>query len=130
MHIGKGLLTYEEYLRQEKRVINIAETAGVVIDGFYCCPHRMTPCECRKPLPGMVNQAKSSYDIDISNSYVFGDMGCSDMLLAHHIGSKSILVRTGVGEGSLTAFRHTWADVEPTFIADNILEAVKMAIYE
>lgn len=39
--------------------------------------------------------------------------------------AKGILVRTGVGERSLTDFRDTWSEVEPAYIADNILEAIK-----
>lgn len=127
-NIEKGYFTYEDYKRYEERLITIANDAGVIIDGFYCCPHRTTKCDCMKPLPGMIEQAKANFCIDIPNSYVIGDMGCSDMLLAANIGSKSILVRTGVGQGSLNEFRHTWANVEPTFLADNILDAIKLAI--
>lgn len=52
----------------------------------------------------------------------------TDMVLAKNIGAKGILVLTGVGKGSRNEYRHTWKDVEASFIADNILEAVKWII--
>ena len=38
-------------------------------------------------------------------------------------GCRLILVRTGWGENSLGAYRHTWADVEPDDVAADLLEA-------
>lgn len=39
-------------------------------------------------------------NINTEDSYVIGDMGISDMVMAKTVGAKGILVRTGVGEGS------------------------------
>jgi len=80
-------------------------------------------CNCKKPKTGMIKQIQQNYQIDFDCSYVIGDMGKSDMMLANSIKSKSILVLTGVGKESLEEFRHTWADVEPTHIVSNILDA-------
>jgi D-glycero-D-manno-heptose 1,7-bisphosphate phosphatase len=41
------------------------------------------------------------------------------------IGAQAILVRTGMGEGSLGEFRHTWASAEADYIADDVLDAVR-----
>jgi D-glycero-D-manno-heptose 1,7-bisphosphate phosphatase len=46
------------------------------------------------------------------------------MILANTVGCKSILVRTGVGEGSLNEFRHTWKEIEPDFVAKNVFDGV------
>ena len=67
----------------------------------------------------------NKYAIDISKSYVIGDMGKNEVVMAHHAGAKSILVLTGAGVGSLNEFRETWKDYEADYIADNVLEAVK-----
>lgn len=32
---------------------------------------------------------------------------------------------TGVGEGSLAEFRHAWINVEPDYVANKVLEAVR-----
>ena len=48
------------------------------IDAFYICPHYpqadVEPCECRKPKPGMLVLAAMDLDIDLSQSYMVGDM--------------------------------------------------------
>ncbi|GKX65866.1 hypothetical protein rsdtw13_11240 [Clostridium sp. TW13] len=98
-------------------------------DAVYCCPHEKADrCECKKPLAGMVLQAKEKFNINIQESYVIGDIGMSDMVMAKAVGAKGILVRTGVGQGSLTEFRNTWANIEPDYVAENVLEAVKWIV--
>lgn len=47
------------------------------------------------------------------------------MVLANQVGCKGVLVRTGMGESSLGEYRHTWADIEPHFIAEDVLDAVR-----
>lgn len=47
----------------------------------YFCPHHasagigdyQTDCDCRKPKPGMLLQAKADYDIDLTESVLIGD---------------------------------------------------------
>ena len=48
---------------------------------FYYCPHHKegsvpfyaVDCECRKPKPGMINQAIKDYDVDPKSSFLIGD---------------------------------------------------------
>ena len=121
--IEKGELTwsdYEEHLGRLKAVLNKHDA---FFDAVYCCPHRLVDCSCRKPKRGMIDMALKEFDIDIHSSFVVGDMGNSDMLLAKNIGAKAILVLTGVGKGSMHDFRHTWRNIEADYIADNVLAA-------
>ncbi len=123
-HIAKGLFTYQQYEERVKELLEELAQAGVGIDAIYCCPHRDSDaCACQKPKLGMLYEAQQEFEINLSKSFVIGDMGSSDMLLAHTAGCKGVLVLTGVGESSLNEFRHTWADVEPDFIAADVLQA-------
>ncbi|PKM92947.1 MAG: D,D-heptose 1,7-bisphosphate phosphatase [Elusimicrobia bacterium HGW-Elusimicrobia-4] len=66
------------------------------IDAVYFCPHHPEEnCNCRKPKPRMILQAKKDFNIDIKNSYMVGDMQ-SDIDLAKNTGAKSIFVLTGI----------------------------------
>jgi D-glycero-D-manno-heptose 1,7-bisphosphate phosphatase len=105
----------------------IAE-AGGRIDGWFYCPHhpraldetRREPCECRKPRPGMVQQAQAQFDIDLSASFVIGDR-TSDVALAPVIGATGILVRTGHGDVEIAACA---ADLPgASFIAPDLMAA-------
>ena len=125
-HISKGELSMEEYLKKLEELKDELGVHNAYFDEVYCCPHtKKDNCKCKKPLTGMIDMAKNDFSIDISKSYVIGDMGMSDLVLAKNIGAKGILVLTGVGRGSLDEFRHTWKDVVANYIAENILEAVK-----
>jgi len=122
--IEKGELTLKEYEDSLNKIKLEMDAQGVYFDAVYYCPHRLVECECKKPKRGMVDMALKEFDIDISKSFVVGDMGASDMILAKNIGAKAILVLTGVGMGSINEFRHTWENIEADFIANNVLEAV------
>jgi D,D-heptose 1,7-bisphosphate phosphatase len=96
------------------------------IDAFYCCPHHPTEgqgmylqtCNCRKPAPGLLFKAADEMEIDLGRSYMIGDMP-KDVETAKSAGAKGILVRTGYGQ------EHRAFDVEPDYIAGNILDAVR-----
>jgi D-glycero-D-manno-heptose 1,7-bisphosphate phosphatase len=101
----------------------------VDLDAVYCCPHRAKDeCACYKPRTALVEDACRVFDIDLRASFVVGDRGDLDILLAAAIGARSVLVRTGQGEGSLGEYRHTWAGVEPDHVAADVLAAVHWTI--
>ena len=74
---------------------------GATIDGFYHCPHHpefgeTRECKCRKPMPGLIEQAKQDFSIDLARSWLVGDK-VSDTQAGLAAGVKSILVQTGYG---------------------------------
>ncbi|HXR97271.1 MAG TPA: HAD family hydrolase [Terriglobales bacterium] len=94
------------------------EKAGVWLDGIYYCPHVPDGgCDCRKPQTGMVRQAARELDLDLERSWVIGDR-CHDVALAHAVGARGILVRTGYGERES-------GKCQADFEAGNALEAVQ-----
>jgi D-glycero-D-manno-heptose 1,7-bisphosphate phosphatase len=54
---------------------------GAHIDAFYYCPHHpegsvkqlSIQCRCRKPMPGMLEQAARDWPIDLGRSFLIGD---------------------------------------------------------
>lgn len=89
------------------------------IDQFYYCPHLPDAgCACRKPNLGMIEQACRDFEIDLENSWMIGDKKL-DVELGQNANIKTVLVLTGYGETHLSKF-----DIKPTFIANNLKEAV------
>lgn len=128
-NISKGKLTWTDYYEKLTLLKSQMAEQGAHFDAVYCCPHTNSDkCKCKKPLMGLIGKACNDFNIDVINSYVIGDMGMSDMLLAKNIGAKGILVLTGVGIGSLNEYRHTWADYEAYYVANNVLEAADKII--
>ena len=129
--IARGRLTYAQYLKRVDNLQEILAKNHAHLDAFYCCPHTKDQgCNCCKPRPGLVFQAQKDFQLDLATCYLVGDTGAWDMLLAKAIGCHSVLVRTGLGESSLGEFRHTWADFEADFIAEDVLEAARWIVSE
>ncbi len=129
--IGKGILPLEVYKREEMRILSSFNSEEVLIEEIHCCPHQSSDnCKCKKPKTGFIEAAVEKYGLDIEACYVIGDMGKSDIVMAHNAGCKGVLVLTGGGQGSLGKFRDTWAGYEAHMIVENALEAVKAIIKE
>jgi len=104
---------------------------GAVIDAFYYCPHHVEGtvekyrkvCECRKPRPGLIFQAASDLQIDVTSSFVVGDQA-ADVGLARQTGCRSVLVRTGYGKTALKELN----GLKPDYVAENLLEAAEWII--
>lgn len=95
-------------------------------DDVFICPHSHTEgCDCHKPNPGLLLEAAKKHNIDLTKTVFIGDVGETDMLAAHSVGATKILVLTGWGRSSLAAYRQKWKEVEPDFVAENLLDAVK-----
>jgi histidinol-phosphate phosphatase family protein len=102
---------------------------GVKLSGIYYCPHHpergfageradlKIECACRKPKPGLVEQAVRDLNLDLTASWLIGD-STTDIETARNAGLKSILVRTGYAgaDGRYSS--------KPDFIFDNLNQAV------
>jgi len=66
-----------------------------ILDIFYCPHSPESTCNCRKPKPGMLIEAKNKYNISMQNSWMIGDSE-SDIKAANAAGIfNTILVRSG-----------------------------------
>ncbi|HQI41583.1 MAG: hypothetical protein B6D44_01855 [Ignavibacteriales bacterium UTCHB2] len=128
--IARGLITKEQ-VEQVNNVINAKlKEFNVQIDAFFYCPHHPDfnneeLCKCRKPEIGMINEAVNKFNIDLSKSYLIGDSEV-DILAAKNAGLKSILVRTGKGDTSLSILQND--NNFPSFVAENFSKAAKHII--
>ena len=97
--IARGYYTLEDFHKVTEYMLKEFEAGGIKISKIYFCHHGVDAnCECRKPKPGMILQAKKEFDIDLSNSWLIGDKE-SDIQAAKNAGvGKSILVLGKSGE--------------------------------
>lgn len=95
--LGRGLFTPADFAAVMARLDGILRAAGCPLDDFYYCPHAPgDACACRKPLPGLLEEAARHLAWDPAHSWVIGDK-LSDVELARAAGLRGILVRTGHG---------------------------------
>jgi D-glycero-D-manno-heptose 1,7-bisphosphate phosphatase len=105
---------------------------GIVLDGYYYCPHHpegaveayRRTCRCRKPAPGMVEEAARDLDLDVARSFVIGDKWL-DVELAKNAGARGILVRTGYGADMEAEPPH---GLQPFAIVDTLAEAAEVIV--
>ncbi len=123
--VARGFFTEEFVAKANAQLNEMLRSEGAFIDRFYYCPHHPTEgkdpyriaCPCRKPEPGMLLEAAQDLDIDLTRSYVVGDM-LKDLTVAQRVGAKGVLVRTGYGKNIVVTDK-------PAFIANDLREAVE-----
>ena len=96
--VGRGIISYEQAVEINDRLVSIIQNRGGRIDGVYICPHSPADeCDCRKPKPGMLLSAAKELDIDLENSIMVGD-ALTDLEAGIQAGVKdTILLETGRG---------------------------------
>jgi D-glycero-D-manno-heptose 1,7-bisphosphate phosphatase len=110
--ISKGRADREEIERIFSSLINQLKKEEVIIHDYIYCPHKsLDNCNCKKPKTGMFEEMAKKHNIDVSSSYMVGDMDV-DILAGKRIGAKTVLVRTGRGKD----FENIGAD----FVIDNL----------
>lgn len=109
------------------------QRGGADLDAlYYCCHHPRgsvaefgVECRCRKPRPGMVEDAVRDLGVDPTRSWVIGDKWL-DVQLGQAVGARSILVRTGWGSEQEQK-RPAGQAVDA--ICDNLIHAVSVILH-
>ncbi len=107
--------------------------AGAKLDALYYCPY-LSPqaggvvpeftrwSAWRKPNTGMLVAAAWEHDLDLKQSFVVGDKA-TDIDMAHNVGAKGILVKTGYGNKVISGkYQHY---TQPDRVVEDIAEAVE-----
>ncbi len=130
--IAQGMIAPGVVEQAHAEMLRRVREAGGDLDALYFCPHHprgaikelATDCRCRKPLPGMIDDAARDLGIDVARSWVVGDKWL-DVQLGHAAGARSILVRTGWGADQERR-RPEGQKVEA--ICDNVIAAVSVIL--
>lgn len=101
--VARGLLDEEGVEQLQHEVETRLRGAGApALGGFYYCPHHpeatiaayRDDCACRKPKPGLLEQAITDHDIDPAASFIVGDR-LSDIAAGQCAGVRGILLCSG-----------------------------------
>jgi histidinol-phosphate phosphatase family protein len=131
--LARGETTFAEMRRIHYKMETLLGRESAFVDRLYYCPHHpesgfpaeVAPlkcvCMCRKPQPGLIDQAATELNIDLEQSWLIGD-STADIALARRRGLRSILVRTG------EAGRDNKFDAAPDFTAYDLTHAVSLIL--
>ena len=90
--VALGLYRAEDVDRIHAQLQEELAAHGAQIDGFYFCPHDKGACNCRKPLPGLFQQAQSQFpDIQPGTSLMIGD-SLSDIEFGRNLGMATVFI--------------------------------------
>jgi len=109
--IANGLVT-RAFIDQLHTMLN----ATVAFDEIIVCPHsNHEGCDCRKPKPGMLFQARDRHGITMAHSFMVGDRW-RDVLAGQAAGCKTVFIDGGYHEDA------------PAFNADYVCQTLGAAI--
>jgi D-glycero-D-manno-heptose 1,7-bisphosphate phosphatase len=128
--LALGHFNYQQLLTMQKKLELLLMENGVALDGYYYCPHHPNGviakynkvCSCRKPQPGLLNMAATAQAIDLSKSWMIGDI-LDDVQAGNMAGCQTVLIDNGNETEWLMGELRT-----PTFTAPDINTAAKFIL--
>ena len=119
--IARGFLDRARLDEIHARLRMLLSSEDIELDGIYVCPHHPSEgCRCRKPAPGLIEQAVLHHGFDPKASFVIGDKS-SDIGCGRGVGAFAILVRTGYGAETEHA-----GEALPDVVVEDLDEASKL----
>jgi D-glycero-D-manno-heptose 1,7-bisphosphate phosphatase len=120
----KALSAVERHISEE------LNDRGVTVDGFYYCPHHpqgaipayAVRCGCRKPRSGMLMQAARDHGIELTRSWMVGDI-LDDIEAGRRARCRTILIDNG-NETEWDLSGERW----PEALADDLLSAAQIVL--
>jgi D-glycero-D-manno-heptose 1,7-bisphosphate phosphatase len=134
--IARGFLTEDDLAPIHAHLREELSLAGAHVDRIAYCPHHPTEgmppynvtCRCRKPAPGMLEDAARELDIDLTRSFLVGDR-LADIAAGKTAGTTAILVLTGYGRQAIAGLDGE-GTVPPDCIAEDLTAAVEFIIQQ
>jgi D-glycero-D-manno-heptose 1,7-bisphosphate phosphatase len=118
--IGRGYYGEADFAAVQRRVDAELAVAGGGLDALYYCPHAPEEnCLCRKPRPGLLDEAATRFSWRVDRTWLVGDK-LSDAELARTAGLRAALVLTGKGEARVCDL----PPGDPVLVVADLAEAV------
>ena len=96
--LGRGLMDVAAMNAIHKRMLKQLAAVGGRVDAIFYCPHAPTDgCNCRKPMPGLIEQIAERFGLEMQGVSFVGDT-LNDMKAAEAAGCVPHLVLTGKSE--------------------------------
>jgi len=100
--VAHGYFTEESIYKMHGTIRRLLLPHNVQIDAFYYCPHfpggkikeYAVDCDCRKPKPGLIHKAAKTFNINLSQSWMIGDI-LHDVEAGNVAGCRTIFFNNG-----------------------------------
>jgi D-glycero-D-manno-heptose 1,7-bisphosphate phosphatase len=131
--LARGYFSEADLQGVEQHLRDQLAQADIPLQGIYACPHHpdgvvaayRRACDCRKPQPGLLYQAAVDHGIDLTHSWMIGDI-LHDIEAGRAAGCRTILIDNGnETEWQLTCSRLPHHSVSNLWEAAQIILAVQ-----
>ena len=125
--VPRKLITLKELGAVHLMMIDAAARHGGEIKDIFYCPHLPEDgCDCRKPEPGLLYQARDKYGIDLRTAVMVGD-SARDIECARRAGcGKAVLVKSGLKDDVEEELKKKQISLD--FVAEDLLDAAEWII--
>ncbi len=97
--VARGYFDEAAVARMHDRLQRMLDRHEAALDGMEYCPHHpegdtspyAVECACRKPAPGMLRRAARKHGVDLSASWMVGDIE-ADVEAGRRAGARTVLV--------------------------------------
>ncbi len=121
---AKGKTTLENIKAIHDKMHDYMKANDILFTEYYYCYHHpegIVPeysceCECRKPKPYFILEAKKKYNLDFKNSWMIGDRD-TDVFCGQNAGIKTILVHEELSDNNR-------GKSKPDYNAVNVKDAI------
>ena len=121
--IGRGYYTEDDFHNFNAHLILLLKEENIEIRKTYFCPHiREDNCDCRKPKTKYIDEIINEFNINIKESWMFGDHP-SDIQFGINAGCRTVFLTTGHGKNHVGDLK--LLKITPTIISNDFLSAVK-----
>jgi D-glycero-D-manno-heptose 1,7-bisphosphate phosphatase len=93
--VALGLCSEAELLAIHERLQRQLAGEGARLDAIYYCPHNIGECNCRKPLPGLFQQAFHDFPAAHANNSVMVGDSHRDIEAGSRLGMRTIFIDVG-----------------------------------
>ena len=125
--LPRQLISLEELKHIHDMLLQAVRSNGGEIKDIFYCPHMPEDkCDCRKPEPGLILNARHKYSIDLADAVMVGD-SYRDIGCGINAGcGKTVLVKTGIHAN--TAERLAEKGIVPDYVAEDLRDAAQWII--
>ncbi len=128
--VARGMFPESALDDVERTLRGLLAEINVPLAGFWYCPHHpqgrvrehAVVCDCRKPAPGLLVEAAAELGINLSRSWMIGDI-LDDVEAGRKAGCKTILIDNG-NETEWRRGRYR----RPHHVAANLAEAARLIV--
>ena len=96
--VSKGLYTEQDVKNIHQHIEDLLKQHAYGTMSWYFCPHQDADnCECRKPKPGLLQQAITDHGFFAEDTWLVGD-NIRDIEAGRKVNCQTCLVLTGLGK--------------------------------